>query len=786
MLGKKLIKSNDAGVCTSDEADIFGDSSGVALYQLNLDGSDMSGNYDGVATDVSFVNGHIDSAGSFNGSTSRITTSLDFDTIDEEWAVSMWVKFTFDANHRYFAGSYDSGPANGFEIATGTSGEIRFMCKKESVSLSSIISTATYGDGNWHHVVVVKGASTNILYVDGGSVGSTATTNGIPHNGFVIGSAGNYLVKLTNGDIDQVRIFNKAISASEVSTLYAEAACAKTCTTDTPQIVPDCMAYYKLDGNATDSNGSGTLYDGTATNVSWTQGRFGSAGGFNGASSVISFSNSGFPSNNMCVSAWVKPSATFLANGISGIVAWGNTLAGQRRSLVYYSSGELGFSGAYAAANFTGTTVLSTGVWSHVAFTISGSTVTLYINGAFEASGTVTLNSYSSTTGFIGRTETTSTNEHFNGSIDQVKIFDRAITAAEVTTLYNEVQCPSNASFNTVLYTGNGTSGGNTLNVGGVGFTPDLVWVKNRTASINHYLYDSVRGTGAAKALHSNTTSSESTASTYTDNGGVEAITTEGFVAYRGTDNTYQGTNMSGQNYVAWCWKAGGAAVTNTDGSITSEVSANVDAGFSVVKYTGNSSASGTIGHALTAAPNVIIVKNLDNGSALWSVYSSAVGASQTGHLDTSAAFSASGDWFSTTPTSSVFSVGSSGSGRTNSTAQNHIAYCFAEKAGFSKFGSYTGNGSNTGPSITTGFEPAFVMIKRTSADASGGNWIIKDNKRNTSNPRTKSLFPNLSTAEATEYDVNFNATSFQILNADVDINKNGGTYIYMAFANQF
>jgi hypothetical protein len=198
------------------------------------------------------------------------------------------------------------------------------------------------------------------------------------------------------------------------------------------------VALYEFSDNANDSGGA---YNGTATSVTYAAGHIGDAGVFNGTSSVISFSNSGFPSNNMAVSAWVKPSATFLANGISGIVAWGNSASGQRRSLVYYSSGELGFSGYFAASNFTGTTVLSTGVWSHVAFTISGSTVTLYINGAFEASGTVTLNSYSSTTGYIGRTEYTGTNEHFNGSIDQVRIFNKNVTSTEITTLYNEVAC---------------------------------------------------------------------------------------------------------------------------------------------------------------------------------------------------------------------------------------------------------------------------------------------------------------------------------------------------------
>jgi hypothetical protein len=320
-------------------------------------------------------------------------------------------------------------------------------------------------------------------------------------------------------------------------------------------------------------------------------------------------------------------------------------------------------------------------------------------------------------------------------------------------------------NFNTVLYTGNSS----TQAITGVGFAPDFVWIKRRNTAEDHALYDSVRGIN--KQLSSNTTAAEATNSSPYE--GLNSFDSDGF-----TSGNNGATNRSPNTYVAWSWKAGGAAVSNTDGSITSSVSANTAAGFSIVSYTGNSSANGTVGHALNSAPELIIVKNRDNGSALWSVYSSSVGASQTAHLDTTAAYSSSGDWNSTTATTDVFSIGSSASGRTNSSAQNHIAYCFASVAGYSKIGSYTGTGLNL--SINVGFEPAFILVKRTNAISA---WRILDNKR-FSGANKSSLSAQASAAEQVGYiDVGFNSSDFTINSTNVDFNASGGTYIYMAFA---
>ena len=318
--------------------------------------------------------------------------------------------------------------------------------------------------------------------------------------------------------------------------------------------------------------------------------------------------------------------------------------------------------------------------------------------------------------------------------------------------------------FNTVTYTGNGS----TQSISGVGFKPDLVWIKSRSAATNHKLTDIVRGT--TKALVSNANAAETT-----DANGLTAFGSNGFTL--GSDSVY---NNSGATYVAWCWKAGGAAVTNTSGSITSEVSANVDAGFSVVK--GNSGPEGpfTVGHALDAAPNLYIIRNAssDNGGE-WYTYVATLGANKYLRLNNPDEYVFNGlVWNNTNPTTTVFSMNSNVVITPNT---NFIAYCFHSVAGFSKIGSYTGNGSATGPTVTTDFEPAFVMIKRSNGT---GNWVILDNKRDTSNPINKTLKPSANAAESTANDIDFNATTFQLKSTNADTNANGYNYIYMAFAN--
>jgi len=326
-----------------------------------------------------------------------------------------------------------------------------------------------------------------------------------------------------------------------------------------------------------------------------------------------------------------------------------------------------------------------------------------------------------------------------------------------------EVAIPT--SFNSVTYTGNGS----TQSVTGVGFQPDFVWIKSRSAATSNKLTDIVRG--ITKGFVSNTMAEETT-----DLNGLTAFGSDGFTL--GTDSVY---NNSGVTYVAWCWKAGGAAVTNTAGDIDSEVSANVDAGFSVVNFNSDTTTA-TLGHGLSEKAEMLICKPNADGHT-WAVWhKDFIDLDQTYILlNTSAA---SVDYGESLWNYSNWSNNLIGFNPTVFNNNNDvIAYCFHSVAGFSKFGSYTGNGSATGTIVTTGFEPAFVMIKRTD---STGNWVILDNKRDASNPIDKTLNPNLSAAESTANDIDFNATTFQLKSTNADTNANTAAYIYMAFANQF
>ena len=326
-----------------------------------------------------------------------------------------------------------------------------------------------------------------------------------------------------------------------------------------------------------------------------------------------------------------------------------------------------------------------------------------------------------------------------------------------------------NQHFDATLYTG--TSAAQTITNAGA-FQPDLVWGKNRTNVNGHRLTDSVRGTG--KVLFSDTTNGDTTG-----DGQLSSFNSNGFGLTGGT-GAFEGLNQSGNNYVAWQWKAGGAAVTNTAGSIQSQVSANPTAGFSVVTYTGNNTAS-TVGHGLGVAPKMIIAK-VKSTTGAWGVYHESITASQVLYLNVTDAADGSGIWNSTAPTSSVFSIGAHPT--SNPSGQTLVAYCFSQVAGYSAFGSWTGNGSTDGPFIYTGFRTRFIMTKRSS---STGNWLMLDTSRNPYNDTNLTLAANLSGAETTGAGGNWGfdilSNGFKIRGVNSEINSSGQTYIYMAFA---
>ena len=319
------------------------------------------------------------------------------------------------------------------------------------------------------------------------------------------------------------------------------------------------------------------------------------------------------------------------------------------------------------------------------------------------------------------------------------------------------------------LYTGTGA----TLNVNNAaGFAPDLVWIKSRSDASSHGLHDRVRGEPYA-ILISNSTAAESTGGSYISSFG--GLTSTGFQLNSNTSG-----NGSGSTYVGWQWRANGTpAVTNTAGSITSTVSASATSGFSVVTYTGTG-ANATVGHGLGVAPRMIIFKRR-SATANWAVYHASIGNTGALALDLTIATDTNVAYFNnTSPTSSVFTVGTGNS--VNASTSTYVAYLFAPVAGFSAFGSYTGNGSSDGAFVFTGFRPRYVLIKR-SGDGTN-NWEVRDSARDTYNAADDRLFPNTSAAEdANNEAVDFLANGFKIRNTGSGSNASSATYIYAAFA---
>ena len=337
---------------------------------------------------------------------------------------------------------------------------------------------------------------------------------------------------------------------------------------------------------------------------------------------------------------------------------------------------------------------------------------------------------------------------------------------------YSTIDKPS-SYFNTKLYTGNNNV---TQTISGVGFQPDFTWIRCRNSAEYNHLADAVRG--ANKFLHSNLTDAERTGS-YNDGSNTMAFTSDGFSLTNPTA-TDDELNFGSRLYCSWNWKANGAGSSNTSGTITSTASANTTSGFSIVSYTGNGTSGATVGHGLGVAPKMLIAKNRQTASN-WGVWHTGIPMNE--HLilnGTQASSVYTGFFNNTSPTSTLVTLGNDTV--TNENTKSIILYCFAEVKGFSKFGSYTGNGNADGTFVYTGFKPSYIMIKYSSGASEG--WTIIDNKRNTYNPESLYLYANTSGTEGTETGgVDFLSNGFKIRNSYGYTNNSGGTYIYSCFA---
>jgi len=311
---------------------------------------------------------------------------------------------------------------------------------------------------------------------------------------------------------------------------------------------------------------------------------------------------------------------------------------------------------------------------------------------------------------------------------------------------YTTIDDPS-VYFQTTLYTGNGGTQSIT-NTGNSNLQPDWIWIKARNEAEHHNLIDSVRGN--TKVVYSSLSGAEDTTSIQ-----VTGFASDGFALGSGTN-----TNKNNITYAAWQWKE------------------TADAGFDIVTYSGSSASSKTVSHNLSAVPKMILVKCRSAGEN-WAVYHHTLGNTHALFLNTTGGSSDTPVFADTTPTSSVFSVNADD--RTGANGKTYVAYVFAEKQGFSKFGSWTGNANANGPSIYTGFKPAWLMLKTTASNSS--NWQMLDNKRQGLNPENETLNPNNPDAEGTANTIDFVSNGFKIRTSNAEFNGDGLEYIYMAFA---
>jgi len=765
--------------------------------------------YEGDGQSSHSINGGKFGAGAqFNKSGSSYITT-DYNTkASNSVSFSFWMFWngdnnTVSADYIFQVGSQPGGKA--IYCFIHNTGFMRVQSVNSGYSTGVSTSAGTFSTNTWYHIgITIEGtASTNNvkIYVNGSLDVQGSSNKAVPAT-----TAGTFIGNSTTttsqggefwGKLDQFRIFDKELSSSEVSTLYAETVDTVESldplsedTTDTLQVLGDssCLATYRFENNEDDLSGN---YDGTGTAIQYAAGRYGQAASFNGSSSKVilpqSTTNSIGSNGAFSVSFWFFANTGSLGSTerrmitlFDGIYIW---IEIPTNSFLRY---RVANSSPTNIEN-TGTTTITQNTWHHVALTgDSTNGIIAYLNGSVEISsaswdGTFKNGSGASRYNYnvIGAQEDDlgSLVRPFLGKLDQVRLFDKALSASEVTTLYNEnslvasYRFEGNANDDMRAYDG---SASNVSYEYGLNFTPDFVWYKTRTQAYDHNISDSTRGTG--KQVRPNITIAEVSATDH-----ILSFDTGGFTVGAGGD-----ANKDGDDYVAWCLKAnGGTTSSNTDGSITTTVQANQDSGFSIIKYdmTVTTQTAFTIGHGLSAPPELVFFFSLDqSGSTSNIVYPNNPNKELV--LDSNGAFSGatSAYWNTTAPSSTVINMGTAWGQYHSYYGGDTVAYAFHSVDGFSKIGSYTGNGS-TSNIIETGFEPAFLMTKRT--DTAGYNWYIWDNKRNLTNPRYLNLQADRSNAESdySAYPHDFLSNGFEVKTSNAAFNASGGTYIYMAFA---
>ena len=775
---------------TASNTNPLSEGSGVALYSLDYDASEASGYYDGTPTNVEFgVGGKINYGARFNGSSSYIDTGATL--LGQTYTVSLWFNantITSSSDGDTLYAQYDSADV-GRHIVSIYNGNLRIFVGGQTVQT---IST-TWSTSTWTHLVVVKNSSGYEAFVNGSSIGTSSLTASIDvTENTMIGGDDGLAGYGFDGSLDQVRIFSKALDETtngEISALYAETACVYECTTDDVNYPfsdgTNVEAYYKLDNSSEDYVGGN---DGSDTNVEYRFGRFGQAAVFNGSSSkiVTTADFDGSTSGGSSISFWFKTTQTtaktlFGSDTTQGGAGQGSTIyiGPASGSFADESISFWDFNGSTTSVFYAkgGSTYYQDGNWHHCTIISTSSSKQIWIDGQSQtvyyfSSGSASANA--KLTDIIIGDDDTGGGFNFNGSIDQVRLYSTALTSSQVTQLYEEKPCADTSNFKTVLWEGTGS----TQYISNVGMDLEtdggLVWIKSRTDGTHwHILHDSIRGAG--NRLFSNTTNAESYYAA-----SLQSFDKNGFTVGADSD-----INANGDDHVAWVWRAnkdavniGVNSITASTPSIASDVSANTEAGFSIVKYTGNTGVDQTVGTGLTTPCDIVIVKRLTDSGYSWCVGGSVVGNGNNLYLDSSGELlvrdrikSVQSETFTVEQVHEV-----------NNTGKDYIAYCWHSVAEYSKMGSYSGGSSGSSNVIVTGFKPSFLMVKRT--DQAGDAWQMFDIVRGGSDTFDNYLQADNSSAEVSysAREVTFANDGFYWTNAESGTNISGGTYIYMAF----
>ena len=744
-------------------------------------------------------------AASFNGSNQSLYGTLASSIGTGNFTVEMWVNPTTLSNYNSWFGI--TRGAGGFNVGTDAAGTLVFY----SSSARQIDVAGVIAAGRYTHIAFVRNGTTLKGYVNGVAVATATVSTNFSATTFYIGSLDNS-VEFNNGLISNLRVTNTAVYTAN----FTPPSVALTAISGTMLLTLQSSTIVDNSGNAITINNVNSVSTSTAYPFVVTLGSDASGNNNNWATNNISLTpGTTYDSMTDVPTLTSETAANFCTlnplNSYAGLSQAGNLQANNSAAIWETAVGTMFASSGKFYAEMTVTSAVTNVIAGIVSPSVSGLTSkqlgidtampsygytsngNLYFNGTFPLYGAsytngdvigVALDLNAGTLTFYKNNVSQGT-----AATGLSGLFSFATSCYQGNVAWNFGQRPfsytppsgfkalntfnlptstivaGNKYMDALLWTGNGAA---SQNITSGNFQPDFAWLKCRSTVDSNNLVNSV--TGGNKVLQSNNTNAEVTASM------VDAWLSNGITA-----NLNE--NVSGRTYVGWLWQAGqGTTSTNTSGTITSTVSVNASAGFSVVTYTGTG-VNATVGHGLGVAPALVIVK-ARNQAYNWNVYSSSLANTQFLRLNTTDSVQAGPTlWNSTSPTSSVFSIGTSLG--VNGSGDTHVAYCWTPIAGYSAFGSYTGNGSTDGPFIYTGFRPKFVMCKVISTS---NWWIMFDSTRNPYNAANYELAANLSDAEYTantsQYTLfDFLSNGFKLRTGSLEGNSNGQTYIYMAFA---